>query len=199
MQAKSFIKYNGKSSGVVLTGLVLIGALALYSWIVAPHVAYLRAVQKYEPILDDIVKEKDLLQDQLVRRRGMLEKINKQFDELSGTLFTYADARDLPQEFAAVAEQYECRIATVDFSDEPVPIFEEQTGDKLIDAVDAQVSVVGDYNGLTAFIKRLQESDRKIWIHSLTMRVLNDHGGQLTCDMALTIYVIQEKESPSND
>ena len=61
------------------------------------------------------------------------------------------------------------------------------------------MSLIGHYNGLTAFIKRLQEKDRKIWLHSLEMRVLEEHGGQLACDLALTIYVIQEKEAPSND
>ena len=199
MQGKSFIKYDGSKSGVVLTGLVLIGAVGMYSWIVAPHVDYLRAVQKYEPVLDDIVKEKSELQDMLVVRREMLEKINTQFGDMSGTLFTYPQARELPQEFENVAEQYECSIATVDFSDEPVSIFGEDGSARPIDAVEAQVSLVGHYNGLTAFIKRMQEKDRKIWLHSLEMRVLEENGDRLACDLALTIYVIQEKEAPSDD
>ena len=199
MQTKSFIKYNGSSSGAVLAGLVLIGAVAMYSWIVAPHLNYLRAVQKYEPILDDIVKEKDALRNLLVRRRETLEKINKRFDGLAKSLFTYVQARELPQELGIVAERYDCSIVTVNLSDEPLSIFGAEGGDKAIDAMEAQVSVVGDYNGLTSFINRLQERERKIWIHSLIMRVLGDHGGRLTCDLALTIYVIQEKEASSND
>jgi len=199
VQGKSFIKYDGSKSGVVLTGLVLIWAVGMYSWIVAPHVDYLRAVQKYEPILDDIVKEKSELRDMLVVRREMLEKINTQFGDMSETLFTYPQARELPQEFENVAEQYECSIATVDFSDEPLSIFDAEIGDgdRSIDAVEALVSVLGDYNGLMAFIKRFQGRDRKIWIHSLTMSVLDEHGSRLVCNIAMTIYVIQQKEAAS--
>lgn len=181
-------------------GLVLVAAVAMYSWIVAPHVDYLRAVQNYEPVLDDIAREKDELQDLVVRRREMLDQINKKLDDLSGTLFTYAQARDLPQEFAAVAEQYGCWVTAVDLSDEPVSIFGAEMGDmSIIDAVEAEVSVVGDYNGLTAFVKRVQGRDRKIWINSLTIRMLDDEGGRLECHLAMTIYVIEEKEAPSND
>ncbi len=196
---KRFMKYHTSSSGAALIGLVLIGALAMYSWIVAPHVDYLRAVQKYEPVLDDIAREKDELQDMVVRRRETLDEINRHFDDLSDRLFTYVQARELPKDLGAAAEQYHCRVTTVDLSDEPVSIFEGKIGDRSIDAMEAQVSVVGDYNGLTAFIKRLQGRDRKIWIHSLTMSVLDDKGGRLVCDMAMTIYVIQEKEASRND
>ena len=193
---KIIMKYHTSSSGAALIGLVLIGAVAMYSWIVAPHVDYLRAVQKYEPVLDDIAREKDELQDMVVRRRETLDEINKHFDDLSDRLFTYVQARELPKELGAAAEQYHCRVTTVDLSDEPVSIFEGKIGDRSIDAMEAQVSVVGDYNGLTAFIKRLQGRDRKIWIHSLTMSVLDDKGGRLVCDMAMTIYVIQETVAP---
>ena len=196
---KRFMKYHTSSSGAVLIGLVLIWALAMYSWIVAPHVDYLRAVQKYEPVLDDIAREKDELQDMVVRRRETLDEINRQFDDLSDSLFTYVQARELPQELGASSEQYHCRVTTVDLSDEPVSIFEGKIGDRSIDAMEAQVSVVGDYNGLTAFIRRVQGRDRKIWIHALTMSVLDDKGGRLACDMAMTIYVIQEKEASRND
>ena len=200
MGAKSLVKFNGSQAGAVLMGLVLVAAVAMYSWIVAPHVDYLRAVQNYEPVLDDIAREKDELQDLVVRRREMLDQINKKLDDLSGTLFTYAQARDLPQEFAAVAEQYGCWVTAVDLSDEPVSIFGAEMGDmSIIDAVEAEVSVVGDYNGLTAFIKRVQGRDRKIWINSLTIRMLDDEGGRLECHLAMTIYVIEEKEAPSND
>ncbi|MCH7916379.1 MAG: hypothetical protein IIC50_00155 [Planctomycetes bacterium] len=194
---KRFMNYHGSSSGVVMTGLVLIGAVAMYSWVVAPHVKYLRAVQKYEPALDEIAREKDQLKDTVLRRRKMLDEIDKQFDDLRGTLFTYVQARELAQEFGAVAEQYHCRVRTVDFSDEPLSIFDEEIGDRSIDAVEALVSVVGDYNGLMAFIKKLQGRDRKMWIHSLTMSVLDEQGGRLVCNIAMTIYVIQEKEAAS--
>ncbi|MCH8216494.1 MAG: hypothetical protein IH892_06945 [Planctomycetes bacterium] len=194
------MKFDGSQAGAVLMGLVLVAAVAMYSWIVAPHVDYLRAVQNYEPVLDDIAREKDELQDLVVRRREMLDQINKKLDDLSGTLFTYAQARDLPQEFAAVAEQYGCWVTAVDLSDEPVSIFGAEMGDmSIIDAVEAEVSVVGDYNGLTAFVKRVQGRDRKIWINSLTIRMLDDEGGRLECHLAMTIYVIEEKEAPSND
>ena len=194
---KRFMNYHGSSSGVVMTGLVLIGAVAMYSWVVAPHVKYLRAVQKYEPVLDEIAREKDQLKDTVLRRRKMLDEIDKQFDDLRGTLFTYVQARELAQEFVAVAAQYHCRVRTVDFSDEPLSIFDEEIGDRSIDAVEALVSVVGDYNGLMAFIKKLQGRDRKMWIHSLTMSVLDEQGGRLVCNIAMTIYVIQEKEAAS--
>ena len=49
------------SRNVMLTSLVLIGTIAFYNWVVAPHRNYLLAAQRYASVTADLVKKNQII------------------------------------------------------------------------------------------------------------------------------------------
>ncbi|HQG47647.1 MAG TPA: hypothetical protein PK373_01055, partial [Sedimentisphaerales bacterium] len=42
---------------VLTTALFVIAAAALYNWVFSPHIGYLRAMQRLEPVMDKMAEE----------------------------------------------------------------------------------------------------------------------------------------------
>ena len=54
MLTEKLAKLNNVSQHSISTALVIIFTIALYGWIVSPHVTNLYAVQRYENVVDDV-------------------------------------------------------------------------------------------------------------------------------------------------
>ena len=200
VQIKALPKLNPTSRRAVYAALIGIAAVALYNWIVAPHLTYLRAVQHYGPIVDLISRQRVVLKDQMARRRTDLDGLETQFDQIRPLLYTQDQARQLLGDLEAMAAQHHCAITAVDLaSDRPTPIVGSEQDPLQIQEIQTSLTVVGDYDGIMALLGQLQALPRKIWIRSLTMELTGPDTTRHQCRMDIGLYVIQEKEIPSHD
>ena len=51
-------RYPKATRNASSAALLAIGVLALYNWVLAPHVGYLHAVQRLGPVVDRVTEEK---------------------------------------------------------------------------------------------------------------------------------------------
>jgi hypothetical protein len=56
MLVDNLTKLSRSSRNAVSASLILIAALAMYNWIVAPRTNYLLAAQRYEFVIEKVVK-----------------------------------------------------------------------------------------------------------------------------------------------
>jgi len=188
------------SRNALYVALVAIAGVAMYGWIVSPHVKYLQAVQKYRPAIKKIIDKQQDIKRMLVGRRTLLEKLKKQFNEVGNTIHTAEQVQQLFGELGTVAEQYGCSLAQIDRSmADPEIIIGEASDPTYVESVKAGLTMLGDYGPLVAFVDCLQTQERKIWISSIDIEVLKDEmvteqDGVLKCDIVMEIYVIQKKK-----
>jgi len=193
-------KLGNSSRRALLAASVVIVGVALYNWIVAPHVTYLRAVQRYEPVVDRIAQEKASLKDLLISRKKRLADLELQFSQIRPFLYTYEQARQLLSDLEGMAVEYKCSITTVDLgSNRPTRIVGDEQESLLVEGVDTSVTITGSYDGIMAFIGRLQTQQRKIWVRTLTLELAGLETQKLRCRIDIGIYVIMEKEAVSHD
>jgi hypothetical protein len=191
---------GNSSRRALLAASVVIVGVALYNWIVAPHVTYLRAVQRYEPVVDRIAQEKASLKDLLISRKKRLADLELQFSQIRPFLYTYEQARQLLSDLEGMAVEYKCSITTVDLgSNRPTRIVGDEQESLLVEGVDTSVTITGSYDGIMAFIGRLQTQQRKIWVRTLTLELAGLETQKLRCRIDIGIYVIMEKEAVSHD
>jgi Tfp pilus assembly protein PilO len=200
VQIKSLPKLGLSSRQGLLAASVLIAVLAMYNWIVAPHVVYLRAVQRYEPVVAQVAQEQASVKDAMVEHKKVLEELEAQFGKVRSLLFSSGQVQPLTGDLEAMAVQHQCALTSVDFgSDRSLRIVGDDQGSLRVDEVRITVTVTGEYDGLMAFIGRVQAYERKIWVRALTMEPAGPEVRLLQCQIDIAIYVIQEKDDVPHD
>lgn len=191
-------KLTDSSRKAISVALVLIVAIAMYNWIVAPHVAYLRAVQRYEPVVVNIAKENTVIDVAVRTRKKKLEELHLQFEELRATLFTLQEVKEFFGGLQALCEEAGCPMISLNFLAEGRrPGF--KNSESIAIAKGATLRVVGGYDSIISLVKKLQDRTQKVWIDSLNMEVIDVDSGQLRCDITITVYAIRDNGAVFNE
>jgi len=187
----SLAKLNSASRNAISAALVVIVAIAVYNWIVAPHVTHLHAVQQYEFVVDDVVKKNKILSSAVRTKKKKLEQLHEEFAQLQGSLFTADKAKEFFSDLQAISVQAGCTVYSLNLVTSERNSEQGQAEDALgIVTKSAILSVIGAYGDIIRLIESLQARQQKVWIDSVKMTSCEDASGQLKCDMTITICTI---------
>ncbi len=180
---------------VLLIALVVVAAVGLYRWILAPYNGQLLAAQQYESALDSAIHKTDVLSTTLKAKRAKIEELTRESARLRDRLFTPGEARNFFAFLPAVAHRAGCAIQSVSSVPEQRGGSQSQPEDSSgIIGKKAVVTVIGGYNNIVGFLNELQTAERKVWIESVKLGT-GDNLGKLKCQVVLTIYCIDSLET----
>jgi len=196
MLVDNLTKLSRSSRNAVSGSLILIAAIAMYNWIVAPRANYLLAAQRYEFAMENVVKNNKTIDNRVNIKEKKLQELREQSAQLQSTLFTPDQAREFFSDLQAISEETGCIVYSVNLiSNKPNSIKDGQLQDTAgIVTKSAVLSVVGVYKNITKLIKRLQSRTQKVWIDSVQLRTLDNRSDQPRCDITITICALTDKE-----
>ena len=194
MSVDKIIQIDSSHRRVLLAALVVVAAVGLYRWILAPYSGQLLAAQEYESTLDRVIHKVDVLGTTWETKKAKVEKLTKESVRLRNELFTPGEVRDFFASLQVNAQQAGCVIQSVSSGrggsqNQP----EDSSG---IVSRGAVVTVVGGYGDIVGFLKGLQTSEHKVWIDSVKLET-GGGVGKLKCQVVLTIYCINSLETTS--
>ena len=193
-------KTTNSHRNVFLSVIVIIGFIAVYNWVVAPHRNYLMAAQTYESAIDNLAKKNHTISTSLRIK-------NKEFNELQEKLnlnlelfFDPVETRAFFSGIEAVTEKAGCMMYSLTFSsnDSASGTGIEGTNGYII-ARGIQLSVMGGYSNIEALMNKLQAGSKHVRIDAVRIYSDNENPGYLKCDMNVTIYEIQRKDNHQHD
>lgn len=189
-------RLSGSSRNALSAGLIIVAAIALYSWIVAPHVAQLRAMQRYEPAVDKIADGNKAISTTLANRKKRLGELRQRSARFRTMLFAPDRAAELFSDLQTIAEQTGCGVISVNFAmSGPATAAQGSAAPVGVASHRATLSVVGTYDQIVALIKRLRTRTQKVWVDTLAMVTFNIDLALVRCDMTITIYTIEDEEA----
>ncbi len=196
MLADNLAKLSRSSRNAVSASLILIAALAMYNWIVAPRTKYLLAARQYEYAMDNVVKKNKTIENKVQVKKKKLQELREQSAQLQRTLFTSDQAREFFSDLQAISEETGCIVYSVNLiTNNPKPFQDRQLQDTAgIVTKSAVLSVVGVYKNITRLVKRLQSRTQKVWIDSVKIRALDNSSDLPRCDITITICALTDKE-----
>lgn len=196
MLVDNLTKLSRSSRNAVSASLILIAALAMYNWIVAPRTNYLLAAQRYEFVMENVVKKNKTIDNRVNIRKKKLQELREQSAQLQSTLFTSDQAREFFSDLQAISEETGCIVYSVNLiTNKQNPNKNGQLQDTAgIVTKSAVLSVVGVYRNITKLIERLQSRTQKVWIDSVKVQALNNNSDRPRCDITITICVLTDKE-----
>ena len=194
MAVKHLAKLKPSTRNATLASLIVIASLAMYSWIVAPHAAYLSTVQGYESVMSNLKEKSELISKNIDVKRKELQKLREESTQLQGTLFTSEKAREFFSDLQAISEQTGCMVYSLNLiSSTPNPKNKQLEESSGVATKSAVLSVVGVYKDIARLIKRLQARTQKVWIDSIKVLTVEYNSDQPRCDLTITICEIQNK------
>ncbi|MFC1763604.1 type 4a pilus biogenesis protein PilO [Planctomycetota bacterium] len=200
MLTEQLIRLNNRSRFALSATLTLIIVYALYSWMMAPHVTYLRAVQQYVPAVHQVEEEWDVLRATLAEDKEALHSLRNDFLSMRQILFSYDEAKEWFNDLESLAAAQGCAVSTIHMgSNGPINVVVDQEQETLIEGVDAHMTVVGTFNDLLRFVQHVQEQPRRVFVRSLQMESMIRHSEHLTCRLAVTVYMLEEQETDYDD
>lgn len=182
------------SRSIILTSLVLIGAIAFYNWVVAPHRNYLLAAQRYESVTTDFVKKNQIISNTLKIKKKELKELQEELEQAHTRLFGPIEARKFFSNIQTAVGNANCIVNSLKF----LPTDSAFKGDQseknsYIITQRAKLSVIGSYRNITLLMSKLQDSPEQVRIGVVAIKSTGNNLGQLKCDMNITIYVMQNK------
>jgi hypothetical protein len=179
---------------------VLIGAIAVYNWIVAPHRNYLLAAQRYESAAGSLAKKSQVVSNNVAMKRKALEELQAKFKQVRGRLFNPVEAGRFFSNIQNKSEEVNCIIRSLTFSPgSSASSADRSEANSYITAQRATLSVLGGYGNIVALMNKLQDCSKQVCIDSVRINSDNKNSGYLECDMTITIYVIRGKEEHRHD
>ena len=197
MLTEKLAKLNNVSQHSISTALVIIFTIALYGWIVSPHVTNLYAAQRYENVVDDVVKKNNIFNSAIKAKKKKLGKLSEQLTQLRTGIFTIEEAKEFcSSNLQVISEQSSCKISSLNL------ITNDRNSKNKLSEVSSEIVTksavlcfVGTYGNIVKFIDKLQLRPEKVWIDSFRMSRLEDNSGLLECEITITICNFQNKEA----
>ncbi|MGA1979399.1 MAG: type 4a pilus biogenesis protein PilO [Sedimentisphaerales bacterium] len=192
MLIDNLVNLNRSTRSVVFTALIIIATIAMYNWIVAPHVTYLFAAQEYESAVSKAVEKNEVITDEVKAETKRREELYEQLARARNTLFTPDETKEFFSDLQAVSEETGCIVRSLNLAASE-PSFRDDTSS--IIANSAMLTVSGQYNSIIRLVEKLQNHPKKIWMYPFKIESIDFGSGQLKCDMTITAYTIQDKEA----
>jgi hypothetical protein len=197
MLIDDIVSLNRSTRNTVFTALIIIATIAMYNWIVAPHVTYLFAVQHYESVINKVVEKNKVIGREVKAKTKNLEAINHQLASARSALFTPDETKAFFSDLQVVSEDAGCAVRSLN-----VAVSEPFLGDKRKQAGNtsgivvnsATLTVSGQYSSIIKLLEKLHNHSKKIWIDSFKMEIIDFGSAQLKCDMTIKIYTVRDKE-----
>jgi hypothetical protein len=176
--------------------LILIGVLALYNWVLAPHLGYLHAMQQYSSVVNRVVEEKNRISDTLDTKVQQWHLLQAEMTELDEGLFPAEEARTLIRNLLPLAEETGCTVVMADFADKskpgPAP---EPNRPATVAASRVTLDVAGPFDRVSALLQRFRDHRPRIWVNSCQLDFSGGASEALACHLTLTLYVTGEEQA----
>jgi len=115
MLSENQIKSIRSSKNIVFAVFVVIEAIALYNWVVTPHLNSLRAAQKYESVADKLAKKSQIISTNAKLKEKKLGQLQEESKYIYVKLFDPVKAKEFFSDIQAMAEQTNCIIYSLNF------------------------------------------------------------------------------------
>ncbi len=194
MLSKKWTKSRPSPRNLAFAALVLMGAIAVYNRVVAPHANYVLAAQRYESVADKLTRKKQAIINNVKIKKKELEGLEEKLEQMRTNLFEPIEAKEFFSDIEVMSEGANCTIYSLDVSQTRSALKAERSGARgYTTANHAKLSVVGSYRNMVVLMNKLQGSPRQVWIDSVSIKPISDSSNQLKCDISIVIYTTEEK------
>ena len=175
--------------------LIIIGVLAMYGWVLSPHVSYLHAMQRLGSVVDRVTEEKDRIGGGLDAKVRQWRTLQQHATEIDEGLFTADEAKAFDRGLLPLVEETGCAVVMADFAgSDKAEQRDEPNTPVAIAASHLNLEASGRPDQIVALLERLESHRPKVWIDSCRFEFSKGYSGRMDCVLVLTTYVVSNRK-----
>jgi len=187
---------NRSTRNTISGALILIAAVAMYNWVVTPHITHLSAAQEYERIVAKAKEKNSNAAREVEVKIKKLDNLYKQLNEIRISLSTSDETKEFFSNLQDVSEEAGCTVNSLNLVVKEPSLGKKQKRpepNSNIIANSAILTVSGEYKNIIRLVEKLQNHNKKIWMDSFRIETVDPDSDLLKCDMTITIYTVEEE------
>jgi hypothetical protein len=167
----------------------VIGTVALCNWVIAPHVGYLHAMQRLEPVMGKMAEELDAVAGSLEEKLPTMRTLKSELAKVQEGLFSPEESKAFLRDLQTLVETTGCVMTKADFTwEEGEDKTEDPNAPAVIKASHADLTAAGSYEEVISLLRMLQQQPQRVWVDSCRLELVDPRKGRLECQLGLTIY-----------
>jgi len=197
MRADRLRRYPKVTRNVSSAALIVIGVLALYNGVLAPHLGYLHAMQKYETVVDGVTQEKCRIADTLEAKIGQWHTLQRELAELEDGVFTVDQAKTFVRSLLSLVEETGCAVVRADFAGEgKTTRMEDPNQTVVIEISHLSLDALGQPDQVSAVLERLRDHRPRISIDACRFDFPDGGSGLVECHLAVALHAVGNRKAP---
>ena len=194
MRVDPIRRYPKAARNASSAALLAIGVLALYHWVLAPHVGYLYAVQRLGPVVGRVTQERERICNTLDAKVGRWRTLQQNKAELDEGVFTVEQARAFARGLLPLVEETGCTVLRADFNpDGKTQRLDEPNLPAVIEISRMNLDVLGQLDQVSVLLQQLRDRRPRAWIDSCQCDFSGPDAGQVECNLALALYIVEKR------
>jgi hypothetical protein len=186
---------NGSSAALILVGL-----LALYNWVLAPHLGCLQAMQKLDSVVGRVAEEKDRICGTLEEKSKRWHTLQQELAQCEQGVCPAEQVRAMLRGLLPLVEETGGTIVAADFTAKGKPEqTEDPNGPVVIEAAHLALDVVGQPEHISTLLQQLGDHRPRIWVDSCQLEFAEGNAGPIECSLALTVYAVGDRKEPGHE
>ena len=200
MLMESIIKTSPRSKIFVCVSMIVILFIAMFDWIVAPQISYLKAAERYSWMVDNASQRSSSIIANIEEKSKELEELRAEVDQIQNSFFTEEKASEFFSDLEPICLLSDCIIESLTFMPpEKVATEENELYTTSITLKRAKVSFAGNYENIIKFHKKLSEYSQQVSVEKLTIESNQYSDELLSVVITLKIYQVNDKEIISDE
>ncbi|MBE0537649.1 MAG: hypothetical protein IH624_18440 [Phycisphaerae bacterium] len=189
------IKLNPTSKTLLTLSSILVVGMAAYNWTVSPQTCYLRAANLYNVMIGDAGQMTKTIKTQMVSKDRAIKDLNAEIAQIQNGFFTVKQANEFFLDLEPIARQCSCTVDRLVFlASESIAYKGDHNDSCSITLKRSAISFTGLYPDIIRFLRRLNNYAQRILIKDFHIDSSDLVSGELSCQMSITIYLIEDKE-----
>ncbi len=174
------------------TAPFVIAAAALCNWVVWPHVGYLHAMQRLEPVMGKMAEELDTVAEGLDEKLANMRTLRSDLARLQEGLFTREESQAFLHDLQSLVEATGCVVTEANFTRDGEARRKAQDPNSLttVEASHVDLTAAGSYEQIVSLLRTLQQRPQKVWVDSCRLDLVDPRSGRLHCQLGLTLYAL---------
>jgi len=213
MPNEQAIKASPTSKVLIAGSIIGIITLLTYTWIVAPQTSHLFAAQQYKDMVLNAGQKSEIIKKQIETKTLDVASLRQKISEFQDHFFSDRTAREFILDLEPISLQNYCNIGslselkprkiTTDSEKNVKDVKESPDGgnDKISDITSRRIAIglTGRYDNIIKLLKKFNSYSQRISVSNLSIRSEDLGNQERLCDMIITIYIIKNKETISDE